>query len=68
MQEEVKLDENLLYLSNILFTLDNYKFDSDIIKLLNELKILVDKKMYSNFNLECRDIIKYELIARYYLK
>lgn len=66
--EEIVVDYNLIHLQNILFDLDNYSFDREIIHQLNELKCLVDKKLYSNFNLKNLDINKFELIAKYYLK
>lgn len=66
--ETIKLDRNLLHLENVIFDLDFYKFDSDIIKLINELKTLVDKKLYSNLNYNNLDIVEQELIMKYYLK
>lgn len=65
--KELTIDENLLHLQNILFDLDSYKFDKDILKLLDELKFLVDKKMFSNFNLENYDIENQEVILKFYL-
>lgn len=66
--EEIVVDYNLIHLQNILFDLDNYSFDREIINQLNKLKFLVDKKLYSKFNLKNLDINKFELIAKYYLK
>ena len=47
---EVFIDKNLYHLQNVLFDLDNYSFDSDIIALLNDLKSLVDNKLLSNID------------------
>lgn len=66
--ENLKVDESLLHLQNVLFDLDNYSFDRDILELLNTLKSLVDNKLYSNFNLNNLDIEKTEIIVKYYLK
>lgn len=66
--EKLKVDESLLHLQNVLFDLDNYSFDRDILELLNTLKSLVDNKLYSNFNLNNLDIEKTEIIVKYYLK
>lgn len=68
MIEELQVDEDLIYLEHVIFTLDNYKFDKDIIGLLNQLKTLVDKKLYSNFNLNGRDIIEQKMYIRFKLE
>lgn len=54
---QIEVDENLLFLQYFLFCLDNYKFDRDIIKLLNDLKILVDNKLYAPLNETNFDIV-----------
>ena len=46
MSEEIEFDVNLLYLQNLLFSLDNFHFDKDVIVLLNELSSLVNKKIF----------------------
>ncbi len=66
MTYEFKVDGNLYHLQNVLFDLDNYSFDRDIISLLNQLKTLVDKKLY--LNLHDGNIVDYNLIFRYKLK
>ena len=66
--QTLKVDRNLLHLENVIFDLDNYKFDSDIIKLLNELKTLVDKKLFSNLNYNDLDIVGEELFLKFYFK
>ena len=68
MKEELKIDANLLYLENLLFSLESYTFDTDVEKKLDNLRKFVYKKMYSKFNEDGRDIERYELFARYYLK
>ena len=66
--ETLKVDRNLLHLEDVLFDLDYYEFDNDIIKLLNDLKNLVDKKLYSNSNYNNLDIVEKELIIKFYFK
>ena len=66
--EELQVDENLIHLENVIFDLDNYNFDRDVIALLNQLKSLVDKKLYSNLNLKGRDIAEQKMYIRFKLK
>ena len=66
--EVLSIDANLLHLENVLFDLDNYKFDKDIINLLNELKSLVDNKLFSKFNTDNLDVIRTEYFVKFYLK
>lgn len=66
--EELQVDENLIHLENVILDLDSYKFDRDVIALLNQLKSLVDKKLYSNFNLKGRDIEEQQMYIRFKLK
>lgn len=66
--EELQVDEDLIHLEHVIFDLDNYKFDRDVIALLNQLKSLVDKKLYSNFNLKGRDIEEQQMYIRFKLK
>lgn len=68
MFQEIEVDSNLYHLENVLFDLDSYKFDKDIIKLLNDLKTLVDKKLYSTFNPNGYDIIDQRLFVKYSFK
>lgn len=66
MFQDVIADRSLLHLEDMLFDLDYYSFDRDIIKLLNELKILVDKKIYKdNFNPGGYDIKDTQYIIHY---
>ena len=67
MYKEIPVDRNLLHLQNVIFDLDNYEFDSDIIKLLNELKTLVDKKMFSNYDFENYNIQSSDVVLRYFI-
>ena len=39
--ENLKIDENLFHIQNVLFDLDNYSFDKDILELLNTSKLLI---------------------------
>lgn len=66
--EELQVDEDLIHLEHVIFDLDGYKFDRDVIALLNQLKSLVDKKLYSNFNLKGRDIEEQQMYIRFKLK
>lgn len=66
--EELQVDEDLIHLEHVIFDLDIYKFDRDVIALLNQLKSLVDKKLYSNFNLKGRDIEEQQMYIRFKLK
>ena len=68
MYKEIKVDRNLFHLSNILFDLDNYNFDSDIIKALNDLKTLVDKKLWSSFDFDNYNIMNEDIIVKFLLK
>ena len=63
MYREVEVDVGLYNLSQVLMYLDNYKFDNDIDKILNKLKKVVDKKMFSNY-----DIYDEKIIIKYLLK
>lgn len=64
---DLNIDYGLFYLEQVLFSLDDYNFDSDIIKILNDLKTLVDKKLYSKLNLFDNNISNQELFIRFYL-
>lgn len=66
--EELQVDEDLIHLEHVIFDLDSYKFDRDVIALLNQLKSLVDKNLYSNFNLKGRDIEEQQMYIRFKLK
>lgn len=68
MYKEVVVDSNLYYLENVLFDLDNYKFDRDVIKLLNQLKTLVDNKLWSGLDFENYNIMDEKIIVRYLLE
>lgn len=66
---EVFIDKNLYHLQNVLFDLDNYSFDSDIIALLNDLKSLVDNKLLSNIDFNktsVDDLNNINLIFKFY--
>ena len=65
--EQFCINEDLFYLEKILYELDNYAFDSDISSLIKQLKQIVIKKLYSNFNKNGLDIINSELILKMYL-
>lgn len=66
LTENLVIDFNLLYLNNLLLDLDNYSFDNDVLKLLNRLKCIVEKKLYSNLKYPDLNAIKEELIIKYY--
>ena len=65
MYKEIPVDRNLLFLSEVLFALDSYTFDSDIIKLLNDLSFLVNKKMFSNYDFENYNVQANDVVLRY---
>lgn len=67
MIEEIEFDENLFFLQHVLFALDTYNFDKDILKLLNELKSLVDKKMFYSSKYHNKDLkdVKYKTVFYY---
>lgn len=50
MNKELVVNRSLYHLLEVLLDLDNYKFDKDIIAILNQLKSEVDKKIYSSFS------------------
>ena len=52
MNKELVVNRSLYHLLEVLFDLDNYQFDNDVVKILNDLKTLVDSKIYSSFNFE----------------
>lgn len=60
MVKDLKVDDNYYFLLNWLFVLDNYKFDSDIIKLINELFTLVNKKIFNGMDFENLNICNQE--------
>lgn len=68
MYKEILVDRDLFHLLNVLFDLDSYKFDNDVIKLINELKSLVDKKLFSDYEFENYHIIDDKIIIRYLLE
>lgn len=67
---EFFIDKNLYHLQNVLFDLDNYSFDSDIIALLNELMELVQRKLLSDVDLSKTpvDVLNSpDLVFKFYL-
>ena len=68
MYKEIEVDRNLYHLLDVLFDLDHYKFDSDVIRLLNELKVLVDEKLWANSNLNGFDIMDENIIVKFLLE
>lgn len=68
MYKEIEVDRNLYHLLNVLFDLDSYKFDREVIALLNQLKSLVDKKLWSGLDFEYYNIMDEKIIVRYLLE
>lgn len=66
MTEEIIVEPNLLYLKNVLLSLEKFCFDKEITFLLKELNSLVDCKLYSDRK-KINDIIdmKYKIIFYY---
>lgn len=65
--KDIEVDRNLYHLMNLLFDLDRYNFDSDIIRLLNELKTLVDKKLFANYDFSNYNIMSEKIVIRFLL-
>lgn len=67
MSEEIEFDINLLYLENLLLSLDMFHFDKDIVGLLNELQTVVCGKLYSPCIYHNKDIkdVKYKMLFEY---
>lgn len=65
--KDIEVDRNLYHLMNLLFDLDCYNFDSDIIRLLNELKTLVDKKLFANYDFSNYNIMSEKIVIRFLL-
>lgn len=68
MEKEFDIDINLFYLENILFDLDKYNFADDITKKLNELKNLVEQKMWGHDDLAGYDILDEKIKIQLFLK
>ena len=68
IKKKLIVDDNLLYLQKILLDLKAYRFDKDISKLLNDLRNLVDSKLYSNLDLEDFEVLSVEHVIKCYLK
>lgn len=68
MYKEIEVDRNLYHLLNVLFDLDSYQFDREVIALLNQLKSLVDKKLWSGLDFEDYNIMDEKIIVRYLLE
>lgn len=67
MYKDIVVDRNLYHLMNVLFDLDYYNFDKEIVKLLNELKTLVDKKMFLDYDFSNYNIMSEQVIIRFLL-
>lgn len=68
MYKEVEVDRNLYHLLDILLDLDSYKFDTDVLKMLNDLKTLVDKKLWTNLDFEDYNIMDEKIIVKFRLE
>lgn len=65
---ENELDLNLFYLEQLLFSLDSYKFDRDILSKIMELQDLVCKKINSSLPTGDYDILDIKVKQIFYLK
>ncbi len=65
---EIVIDNNLYYLEYVLNDLDKYKFDDDIVDLLNRLKTLVNDKMWGNVELNDYDILDDKIKIQLFLE
>lgn len=68
IKRKIVVDDNLLHLQNVLFDLKSYSFDDEITKLLDDLRKLVDYKLYSNLDLRDFNVVDVEHIIKYYIK
>lgn len=68
MYKEIEVDGNLFYLERLLFSLDYFRFDDEIIELLNNLKSLIDKKLYSNLSLDNFDILEEKVKVGFFVE
>lgn len=65
---EIVIDNNLYYLEYVLNDLDKYKFDDDIVDLLNRLKTLVNDKIWGNVELNDYDILDDKIKIQLFLE
>lgn len=68
MYKEFEVNEHLIYLENLLLGLQHCIFDKDVLKILEELQRVIDKKLYSKLTKEQSDIADSKLIYRYWLE
>lgn len=68
MYQEFEVNEHLIYLDNLLLGMQHCIFDKDVLKKLEELQKLVDKKLYSKLKTDPYDIANSKLIYRYWLE
>lgn len=64
---EFNVDQNLYLLENYLYMLDSLEFDSEIKCILEQLKSIVNEKLYKDFSEEY-DILDSKLKVEYLLK
>lgn len=68
MYKEFEVNEHLIYLDNTLRGFQHCIFDKDILKILEKLRKVIDKKLYSQLQLDNCDIVDSKLIFRYWLE
>ena len=64
---EFEIDINLLHLQNTLLDLSNYTFSEDIINKINELKELVEQKLYYNEYITKNDIDNFKYKIEFFI-
>ena len=65
---ENEVDTNLIYLENVILSLNSFMFDDDIQKAINDLQRIVSNKLYSFFPKGEYEITKSAAKLIYYLK
>lgn len=68
MYKEFEVNEHLVYLDNLLLGMQHCIFDKDVLKALEKLQKIVDRKLYSKLKTAPYDIADSKLIYRYWLE
>ena len=66
--KEILVDRDLYHLQNVLFDLDDYRFDADILQILNNLKSLIDQKLYGQYDFENYNVQDKKIIVRFIIQ
>ena len=63
---EIFIDKDLYYLFNLLLDLDNYKFDYDVTRAIEDLTSLVCTKLTKDFDFDKYDINSEYVVYKFY--